>query len=174
MADISEAFNTLKFQKKSFQVIDYFFTQRNLTEEHDYLDKNMNRKTKKIKVTHNFLALNIPTISTFIGKPNESTNNTNNNEKSLGFDIEIYGDDGYHYKGTITSFQGIVPNFMIPIKGDRKLFVNINYNYSDSNNNSSTKNFVNFIEVPKRFQISEDDDNKSQVSKQNNEENIDV
>jgi len=174
MADISEAFNTLKFQKKSFQVIDYFFTQRNLTEEHDYLDKNMNRKTKKIKVTHNFLALNIPTISTFIGKPNESTNNTNNNEKSLGFDIEIYGDDGYHYKGTITSFQGIVPNFMIPIKGDRKLFVNINYNYSDSNNNSSTKNFVNFIEVPKRFQISDGDDNKSQSSKQNNEENIDV
>jgi hypothetical protein len=174
MADISEAFNTLKFQKKPFQVIDYFFTQRNLTEEHDYLDKNMNRKTKKIKVTHNFLALNIPTISTFIGKPNESTNNTDNTEKSLGFDIEIFGDDGYHYKGTITSFQGIVPNFMIPIKGDKKLFVNINYNYSDSNNNSSTKNFVNFIEVPKRFQISDDDDDKSQVSKQNNEENTDV
>lgn len=155
MADLGEAFNTLKFQKKPFQNIDYFFTQRTLCEEQEYIDKNMNRKIKKIKVTHNFLALNIPTILT--------TNTTNGQtiDKPLGFDVEIYGDDGYHYKGTITSFQGIIPNFMIPIKGDKKLFININYKFNDSNENSTMKKYVNFIEVPKRFQSTEDEEIKS-------------
>ena len=164
MADLGEAFNTLKFQKKPFQNIDFFFTQRNLTEDHEFIDKNMNRKTKKVKVIHNFLALNIPTIVTTI--------NTNTNgqtiDKPMGFDIEIYGDEGYHYKGTITSYQGIIPNFMVPIKGDKKLFVNINYKFSDSNDNSLSKKFVNFIEVPKRFQIM--DDNESIISSKKNDE----
>jgi hypothetical protein len=162
MADLGEAFNTLKFQKKPFQNIDYFFTQRTLSEEHEYIDKNMNRKIKKIKVTHNFLALNIPTILT--------TNNINGvaAEKPMGFDVEIFGDDGYHYKGTITSFQGIIPNFMIPIKGDKKLFININYKFNDSNENSSIKKFVNFIEVPKRFQMIENEENKSVNNDQEN------
>ena len=155
MADISEAFNTLKFQKKTFQNIDYFFTQRNLTEDHEYLDKNMNRKTKKVKVVHNFLALSIPTI----------------NMNSSGFDIEIFGDEGYHYKGTITSFQGIVPNFMIPIKCDKKLFVHINYKFTEHNSDSKEgiKQFINFIEVPKRFQIVDANENESQISKKNDE-----
>jgi hypothetical protein len=166
MADLGEAFNTLKFQRKPFQNIDYFFTQRSLTEEQEYLDKNMNRKTKKVKVIHNFLALNIPTIMSTIN------NNGQSQEKPLGFDIEIYGDDGYHYKGTITSYQGIIPNFMVPIKSDKKLFVNISYKFTDNNEISNTKKFVNFIEVPKRFQII--DDNDSQTSKKDNDEEIDV
>ena len=159
MADLGEAFNTLKFQKKPVQNIDYFFTQRNLTEEHEFLDKNMNRKIKKNKVTLNFLALNIPTIIT------TDIINGQNNEKPMGFDIEIYGDEGYHYKGTITSYQGIIPNFMIPIKGDKKLFININYKFEKQNNHDSkilnenplSRNFINFIEVPKRFQLNDDD-----------------
>ena len=75
--------------------------------------------SKKEDRSCNFLALNIPTIIT--------TTNSNGQtvEKPLGFDIEIFGDEGYHYKGSITSFLGIIPNFMIPIKGDKKLFVNI-------------------------------------------------
>lgn len=162
MADLIEAFNTLKVQKKPFQNIDYFFTQRTLTEDQDIIDKNMNRIMKKIKVTHNFLALNIPTIIT--------TNTTNGQtiEKPMGFDIEIFGDEGYHYRGTITSYQGIIPNFMIPIKGDKKLFININYKFNDTNDNSLTKKFVNFIEVPKRFQLVEENDNKS-INNENNE-----
>jgi len=164
MADLGEAFNTLKFQKKPFQNIDYFFTQRTLTEEHEYIDKNMNRKIKKIKVTHNFLALNIPTILT------TNTINGESVEKPMGFDVEIFGDDGYHYKGTITSFQGIIPNFMIPIKGDKKLFININYKFNDSNEISSIKKFVNFIEVPKRFQMTEDN-NKSVNNDNEQDEN---
>jgi hypothetical protein len=149
MADIFEAFNTLKFQKKTFQTIDYFFTQRNMTEEREYIDKNMNRMIKKIKVNHNFLALNIPTIF--------STNNSGQpSEKPLGFDIEIYGDDGYQYVGTINSFQGIMPNFMIPIKGDKKLFVNITYKFTDINETTGNRKYINFIEVPKRFQTIDD------------------
>jgi hypothetical protein len=152
MADLGEAFNSLNFYKKPFQTIDYFFTQRTLNEDREYIDKNMNRKTKKVKVSHNFLALNIPTINTTI------TENGERSEKPMGFDIEIFGDDGYHYKGTITSYEGIIPNFMVPIKGDKKLFINVNYKFTDTNNNTLFKKFVNFIEVPKRFQVSIEDD----------------
>ena len=42
MADLGEAFNSLKFYKKPFQTNDYFFTQRTLTEDREYIDKNMN------------------------------------------------------------------------------------------------------------------------------------
>jgi hypothetical protein len=129
----------------------------------------MNRKAKKVKVTHNFLALNIPTIVT--------TTNSNGQtiEKPLGFDIEIYGDEGYHYKGTITSYQGIIPNFMIPIKGDKKLFVNINYKVSDLNENTSNRKYVNFIEVPKRFQIiDENDSHLTTNNKKNDEDDSDL
>lgn len=169
MADLGEAFNTLKFQKKPFQNIDYFFTQRTLNEEHEYIDKHMNRKNKKVKVTHNFLALNIPTIVSTIN------NNGQSIDKPLGFDIEIYGDEGYHYKGSITSYQGTIPNFMIPIKGDKKLFVNINYKFSDSNENTNQKKFVNFIEVPKRFQnLDENDSNISNVKKNDEDSDLEV
>lgn len=169
MADLGEAFNTLKFYKKPFQSIDYFFTQRELTEDHEYIDKNMNRKTKKVKVKHNFLALNIPTIQF------TTTENGQSVDKPMGFDIEIYGDEGYNYKGTITSYQGIIPNFMVPIKGDKKLFVNINYKFSDSNNNPLSKKFVNFIEVPKRFQmVDENDSHMTNKKDSNDDSDIDV
>lgn len=164
MANLDEAYTTLKTQNKNFNTLDYFFSQRTLTEEQEYIDKNMNRKTKKIKVTHNFLAINIPTIIT------STSSNGNNVETSLGFDIEIFGDEGYHYKGTISSHQGIIPNFMIPIKTDKRLFVNVNYNFSQTQDNKThihdnkphiqdiktqdirTKRYINFIDVPKRFQ----------------------
>lgn len=163
MAEIGEAFNILKTQKKQFQNIDYFFVQRNLTEEQEFLDKNMNRKNKKIKVLHNFLALNIPTIMTILTSIGQSI------EKPVGFDIEIYGDEGYHYKGTITSCQGTIPNFMIPLKGDKKLFVNINYNFTDS-----TKKFINFIEVPKRFQANEDTIDSKRFQSDESEDTIET
>ena len=162
MADLTEAFESLKFQNKDIKNIDYFFTQRNVKENHEYLDKNMNRKYKKINIIYNFLALSIPYY---------------NENKCTNFEISLFGDSGYHYKGTITSFQGIVPNFMIPIKGDKKLFVHINYKIieTNSNNNSESqsgiKKFVNFIEVPKRFQILDENanENESQISKKNDD-----
>lgn len=157
MADLGEAFNTLKFQKKPFQNIDYFFTQRTMTENHEYIDKHMNRKTKKVKVTHIFLAINIPTIMSTVNSNSQTV------EKPLGFDIEIYGDEGYHYKGFITSYLGTIPNFMIPIKGDKKLFININYKFTDETENTNMKKFVNFIEVPKRFQNMDENDSNLDV-----------
>lgn len=166
MADLCEAFTTFQLKKGTFQNIDYFFTQKTLIEDIEQIDKNMNRETKKIKIIKNFLALNIPTLITTISANGQTL------EKPLGFDIEIFGDEGYHYKGSITSYQGIIPNFMIPIKNDKKLFVNINYNLIDNiinNNNQSyenennilpnstvTKKFVNFIEVPRRYQNIDD------------------
>jgi hypothetical protein len=168
MADIGEAFNCLKFYKKPFQNIDYFFTQRTMSEDHEYIDKNMNRKIKKVKVSHNFLALNIPTIVTTTNENGQTI------EKPMGFDIEIFGDEGYHYKGTITSYQGIIPNFMVPIKGDKKLFVNINYKFTDTNNNTSFKKFVNFIEVPKRFQMIDETESTITSKKEDIDSETDV
>jgi hypothetical protein len=155
MADLGEAFNTLKFYNKSFQTIDYFFTQRSLVEEQEYIDKNMNRKNKKVKTIHNFLALNIPTTllcDKTTGKLSED---------NLGFNIEVFGDQGFHYKGNVTSYQGIVPNFMIPLKGDNKIFVHVDYKYKDDNNAQNTKKFVSFIDVPKRFKNISSDDTES-------------
>ena len=152
MADLGEAFNSMKQLKKPFQTIDYFFTQRTLTEDREFLDKTMTRQIKKVKLTHNFLALNIPTmvIDNMVEKEYS--------EKPVSFDIEIYGDDGYSYKGTITSHQGVIPNFMIPIKGDKRLFVNIDYQYSNNSNENHLKKYINFIDVPKRFQNIEEND----------------
>lgn len=150
MAELADAFNTLNYQKNKFQLIDYFFTQRTMFEEREFLDKQMNLKTNKVKVIHNFLALNIPTILT--------NNHFNDFQKNIGLDIEIFGDEGYHYKGTITSHIGTTPNFMILINNDKKIFIHIDYNFTDSNNNVITKKFINFIEVPKRFQYIENND----------------
>jgi hypothetical protein len=52
---------------------------------------------------------------------------------------------------------------MIPIKGDKKLFVHINYKITNSADTESelTKQYVNFIEVPKRFQIESEGDTVS-------------
>lgn len=140
MANIDEAYNSIRFIRTPFSNIDYFFTQRTLIEDKEYIDKNMNRQIKKMKVTNNFLAINIPII----------------NDNSLEFDVEIFGDEGYHYKGTIKSHQGIIPGFIVLIKGDKKLFIHINHKYTDDNNNIISKKFVNFVDVPKRFQFIED------------------
>jgi hypothetical protein len=166
MADLGEAFDIYKTNEKSFQNIEYFFTQRNLNDEQEVLDKNMNRIIKKIKVIHNFLAINIPSIIS-------NGNNCKIYDKPIGFDVEIFGDDGYHYKGTITSFHGIIPNLMIPIKKDKKLFIHIDYNIIDNSNNNITKKFINFIDVPKRYQINNDINEKKDLINSSNNSEID-
>ena len=146
MANIDEAYNSIRFIKNEFNNIDHFFTQRTLTEDREYIDKNMNRQIKKIKVTNNFLAINIPMI----------------NNNSIEFDVEIFGDEGYHYKGIIKSHNGVIPGFIILIKSDKKLFIHIDHKSEDDNNNITSKKYINFIDVPKRFQFTEDkveDDN---------------
>ena len=63
MADINEAFSCFNTTDKNYQNIDYFFTQRNMKENHEYIDKNMNRKNKKVSIIYNFLAINITTYN---------------------------------------------------------------------------------------------------------------
>ena len=146
MADLDEAFHVMN-NRKNIQNIDHFFTQRSLIEEQEFIDKNMTRKTNNIKVVHNFLAINIP------------INDTGNigTTKPCGFDIEIFGDKGYRYKGTVETHHGICPNFIVPIKGDKKMFININYKFTDNDTNTF-KEYTSFIEVPKRFQMDQKND----------------
>lgn len=143
MADLNEAFNTIKIEEKQFYSIEYFFTQRNLKEDHEFLDKNMNRKNKQVNIQYNFLAISIP----------QSQNNSQNNSSII--EADIFGDMGYHYKGKIISLEGLTPNFMIPLKGDKKLFIHLIYKESNKKNKFKDKHFTCFIEVPKRFQYIE-------------------
>jgi hypothetical protein len=137
MADLNEAFNTMTFEQKQFHTIDYFFTQRNLKEDHEFFDQNMNRKNKLVNIQYNFLAISIPQHDLQDGIIST-------------VEADIFGDTGYYYKGKIISYKGLTPNFMIPLKGDKKLFVHLIY--SESNKENENKEFTCFIEVPKRFQ----------------------
>ena len=151
MAELSEAFNCFNTLDKEYHNIDFFFTQRNMKENHEYIDKNMNRKNKKISVIYNFLAINIP---------------THNEKNNFIIEIEIFGDSGYHYKGNITSFNNIIPSIMIPLKGDKKIFIHAECKELNSDNKQNldnnkqnldnNKHYMCFIDVPKRFQTIDD------------------
>jgi hypothetical protein len=173
MAEIAEAFFKLSNQNKTFGTLEYFFAQRKINEEQEYLDKTLVRKNKHISVICNFVAIIIPNILV--------------DEIINGFDVEIFGDNGYHYKAFISNHQGIMPHFLIPLKGDKKMFVNIlpkiemkEGNKYDIQNNNYYKNYIAFIEVPKRYQLCEqiatghiameqqnDSDTESTVSQKN-------
>lgn len=150
MADLNEAFNTMKFEQQIFHSIDYFFTQRNLKEDHEFLDQNMNRKNKQVNIQYNFLAISIPQYDLQEGIISV-------------VEADIFGDNGYHYKGKIISQKGLTPNFMIPLKGDKKLFVHLIYKETINElaqvplkkdmDKTDYKEFTCFIEVPKRFQF---------------------
>ena len=147
MAEIDEAFHKLSNQNKTFGNIEYFFSQRKVIEEQEYLDKNLNRKNKQVTVVYNFLAINIPNILV--------------DEITTGFDIEIFGDNGYHYKAFLSSYQGTIPHFLVPLKGDKKMFINIlpkidckekeGFKY-DTENIPFNKNYIAFIDISKRYQ----------------------
>lgn len=166
MAEIDEAFHKITNQNKKFGTLEYFFTQRKINEDQEYLDKSLNRKNKNIIINYNFLAINIPNILV--------------DELVSGFDIEIFGDIGYHYKAFISGYQGAIPHFLIPLKGDKKMFVNILPKLEkdikfDADSNSLNRNYIAFIEVPKRYQsvdttlsnqlvIDENEDNNEEES----------
>jgi len=147
MAEIEEAFHKITNQNKKFGTLEFFFTQRKINEDQEYLDKSLNRKNKNISIVYNFLAINIPNIIT--------------DDYVSGFDIEIFGDIGYHYKAFVSSHQGIIPHFLIPLKGDKKMFVNLlpridNKDVKLDTENILNKNYIAFIEVPKRYQSVDD------------------
>jgi len=162
MAGIDEAFHKLSNQNKTFGNIEFFFTQRKINEDQEYLDKSLNRKNKQVSVMYNFLAINIPNIVV--------------DDLIAGFDVEIFGDNGYHYKGFISSFQGVIPHFLLPLKGDKKIFVNIlpklenkESAFKVENLSNFNKNYVAFIEVPKRYQHCEEHSTTGQLLMEDND-----
>lgn len=139
MADFASAFNPDNYysQIKNDNQMDYFFTQRKIIEYEDYIDdKDMTRKKKKKSTNYNFLAINLPF---------HNLSNDNNTKIS----IEIWGDKGYHYNGVISNNHGTFPHLLIRLNGDTQIFVKI---LLQTNDNDKKNNFINFIQVPKRYQ----------------------
>lgn len=144
MASIEEAFNSDYhpiFQYNKTDSIDYFFTQRKVTEEEEYIDKkNMTRKKKKKNITYNFIAINIPYFS-FIDSEKEK----------VTAHVKIWGDDNYKYEGALTSTQGFIPSLLLKLSADKQLFINIKI-YNKENDNEIEKEYVTFVHIPKRYQ----------------------
>lgn len=120
--------------------IDYFFTQRRVTEFEEYIDeKTLDRKKKKINAVYNFLAINLP-IAYFKNYP------------ALIIDVEIWGDYLFNFKGTVIKHDGDLPHIMIKLKEDKNIFVKLIFKDNDKLN----KTFISFIPVTKRYQQTSD------------------
>lgn len=130
MADFNSAFDSEQGKFENNNDIDYFFTQRKIVEYEEYIDDNMKRVKKKKSMNYNFLAINLPLIS-------------NNN-----LEIEIWGDTGYNYKGCLSRSEGTFPHLLIKLSGDMQLFVKLIV----MNGNKLLRNFIKFIQIPKRYQ----------------------
>ena len=143
MANIEEAFNS-KFESVTkvnnhSDIIDYFFTQRKVTEYEEVFDKNMNRIKKKKEITYNFIAINIPHYSY-----------VESSEVTVG--LKIWGDDSFKYVGSITNIEGNVPSILLKLDTDKQLFINLKVCIKKSDD-TSEKEYVTFINIPKRYQI---------------------
>jgi hypothetical protein len=148
MANIEEAYNLFKTNNnKLLPSIEYFFMQKVLHEEGEIIDDNLNRINTKKKIIHNYLCLDIPTHDT-INISNQLV------EECKSYNIDIYGDKGYIYKGKIEPYNNSILNLMIPIKNDKQFFINVKIN--DNN-----KQYINFITVPKKYLNNDIDDNLS-------------
>ncbi len=118
--------------------IDYFFTQRKVTEFEEILDeKTLERKTKKNVAIHNFLAINFP-INYF------------KHYHLLEIDIEIWGDNKFNFKGKLLREDGEIPHLMIKLKEDKNIFVKLIFKDS-----KLTKTFISFIPITRRYQCSD-------------------
>ena len=158
MADFASAFNPDNYysQIKNDNQMDYFFTQRKIIEYEDYIDdKDMTRKKKKKSTNYNFLAINLPF---------HNLSNDNNTKIS----IEIWGDKGYHYNGVISNNHGTFPHLLIRLNGDTQIFVKILLQTNDSDKKN---NFINFIQVPKRYQLEPNINEENKNNKNNNNNN---
>ena len=116
--------------------IDFFFTQRKVTEIDEIIDeKTLERKKNKVNHIYNFLAINLPT-------------NTFKSYQNLTIDIEIWGDNNYNFKGSFIKQDGEMPHIMIKLKEDKNIFVKLIFKDNDKLN----KTYISFIPVTKRFQ----------------------
>ena len=116
--------------------IDYFFTQRKVSEYVDTLDeKTLDRKTQEVKIVSNFLAINLPT-------------HLFKHHNNLIIDVEIWGDNLYNFKGIINKQEGEIPHILIKLKEDKNIFVKIIFKEDDK----IIKTYISFIPITKRFQ----------------------
>ena len=116
--------------------IDYFFTQRKITEVLEVIDeKTLERKKNKHSYLVNFLAINLP-INQFKSVQN------------LEIDIEIWGDDKYVFKSTVLKKSDEVPHLMLKLKDDKQLFVKLIF----KEKSKTLRTFINFINIIKRYQ----------------------
>jgi hypothetical protein len=145
MANLDEAFNA-KFDSNILKLnnhnddIDYFFTQRKVTEFEDFVDqKNMERKKKKKELTYNFIAINVPYYS-YLDADN------------VEIDIKIWGDEQFKYSGTMTNKEGYSPGLLLKLNSDKQLFINLKLKIKKAEEESE-KEYVTFINIPKRYQI---------------------
>ena len=145
MADFASAFNPDNNYShiKNDNQMDFFFTQRKIIEYQDYIDKDMTRKKKKISTNYNFLAINLPF-------------NNISSDKNYKISIEIWGDKGYHYNGVISNNHGTFPHLLIRLNGDTQIFVKILLQSTNNDKVENKNNFINFIQVPKRYQLEPD------------------
>jgi len=113
--------------------IDFFFTQRKVVETSEYLDeKTLERKEKKETKTHNFLAINLPSVK----------------EELNTIKVEIWGDRGYNFEGEVKTLKGQYPNLMLKLNEDTEMFIKLIY----INKNNEQKTYIHFINVLKRYQ----------------------
>jgi len=132
----SEWLNQINNNNSIENNIDYFFTQRKVTEIEELIDeKTLERRKNKVCHVYNFLAINLPTNS-FKGYQN------------LIIDIEIWGDNNYNFKGTFTKQDGEMPHIMVKLKEDKNMFIKLIFKDNDKLN----KTYISFIPVTKRFQ----------------------
>ena len=145
MANLDEALNA-KFDSNILKlnnhndVIDYFFTQRKVTEFEEFVDqKDMERKKKKKEFTYNFIAINVPYYSYL---------DTDNVE----IDVKIWGDEQFKYSGTMTNKEGYSPGLLLKLNSDKQLFINLKLKIKKAEEESE-KEYVTFINIPKRYQV---------------------
>ena len=144
MASIEEAFNA-KFESSinklnnHSDVIDHFFTQRKVTEYEEFIDKNMNRKKKKKEFIYNFIAITIPHYHYV-------------DSKEVNIEMKIWGDEGFKYMGESVSREGLIPSLLLKLSNDKQLFVNLKV-LSSKAEEVEEKEYVTFINIPKRYQI---------------------
>jgi hypothetical protein len=134
----SEWLNQLNNENTIENTIDYFFTQRKVTEYEESIDeKTLERKKKKKNCIYNFLALNIPSTQQYKHLMN------------LIIYVEIWGDDKFNFRGQIIKQDGDIPHLLLKLKEDKNLFVKLIF----KDNEKILKTYINFIQIIKRYQL---------------------
>ena len=133
----SEWLNQLNNDNIVDNIIDHFFTQRKVVEYEEIIDeKTLDRKTIKHNCIFNFLAINFPITSYF------------KNLDKFSISVEIWGDEKFNFKGTITKEDGEVPHLLLKLKEDKMIFIKLIF----IANEKIIKTFITFIPVIKRYQ----------------------